>query len=122
MEKGLKSNRILSSTVAVAASSGSVNLRASQTGFHGSKLAHADLDSEQQAKPMPAEPDGLVANVDATLMEQIFDAPKRKREAHVKHHHLADDLWAGFEIEEWGAIFLPRDATKPQFSPQVILL
>ncbi len=56
---------------------------------------------------MPAEPDGLVANVDATLMEQIFDVPKRKREAHVKHYHLADDFWARLKVAEWGAFCYP---------------
>jgi hypothetical protein len=52
---------------------------------------------------MPPEPDGLVADVDATLMKQVFDVPKRKREAHVKHHRQEDDLRAGFEIPKWAA-------------------
>jgi hypothetical protein len=71
---------------------------APSAGFHSGNSALSDLCGEHWAEPVPPEPDGLVADVNATLMEQVFDVPKRKREAHVKHHRQADDLRAGFEI------------------------
>lgn len=44
-----------------------------------------------------------MANVNATLVEQIFYVSKRKWEPDVQHHRQADDLWTGFEVAEWGA-------------------
>ncbi len=41
-----------------------------------------------------------MAHVDASLVQQIFDIPKRERETDVQHHRKADDLGAGFEILE----------------------
>jgi hypothetical protein len=37
-------------------------------------------------------------------MQQVFDIAKREREAEVKHHRQADDLWAGLEVSERGAL------------------
>ena len=42
-----------------------------------------------------------MAHIDATLVQQVFDVPKREREPHVEHHGVADDLWAGSEVAEW---------------------
>ncbi len=41
-----------------------------------------------------------MANVDASLVQQIFDIPKRERETDVQHNRQADDLWAGFKVFE----------------------
>ncbi len=43
-----------------------------------------------------------MAHVDASLVQQIFDIPKREREADVQHHRKADDLRAGFKVFEGG--------------------
>lgn len=43
-----------------------------------------------------------MANVDAALVEQILDIPKRQREANVEHHRQADDLGAGLEVLKRG--------------------
>ena len=51
---------------------------------------------------MPPEPDCLIANVDAALVEQILDIPKRQREADVEHHRQADDLGARLEVLKRG--------------------
>jgi hypothetical protein len=58
-------------------------------------------------EPVPPEPDGLVADVDATLMEQVFDVSRRKRKAHAKHQRQADDLGACFEVPKRGAFGHP---------------
>ncbi len=47
-----------------------------------------------------------MTHVNASLMQQIFDIPKREREADVQHHRKADDLGAGLEILERGRIGL----------------
>ena len=43
---------------------------------------------------MPPVPNGFVADVNATLMQQVFDVPERKRKPDVEHHRQADDLRA----------------------------
>ena len=47
---------------------------------------------------MPPEPHRLVANVDAALVQQVFDILERQRESDIEHHGEADDLGAGFEV------------------------
>ncbi|WP_371810811.1 hypothetical protein [Ruegeria sp. HKCCD7318] len=41
-----------------------------------------------------------MANVDASLVQQIFDIPKRERETDVQHNRQADDLGTGFKVFE----------------------
>ncbi len=41
-----------------------------------------------------------MAHIDASLVKQIFDIPKRERETDVQHHRKANDLRAGFEVFE----------------------
>ncbi len=60
----------------------------------------SDLSSKQRAKPVPPISDSFVAHVDASLVQQIFDIPKRERESDVQHHGQADDLGTGFEVFE----------------------
>lgn len=48
--------------------------------------------------------DSFVADLDATLVQQILDIAQRQREADVEHHRQTDDLGAGFDIAE-GAAF-----------------
>jgi len=37
-------------------------------------------------------PNGLMADVDATLGQEVFDVPKAQWEADIHHHHEADHL------------------------------
>jgi len=74
-------------------------------GFHSLDAPLFDLCGEHWAEPVPPEPDGLVAHVDATLMQQVFDVPQRKRKPHEQHHSKTDDLRTGFEVAEWGAFY-----------------
>jgi hypothetical protein len=39
-------------------------------------LAFSDLIGEQRAEPVPPTPDRFVADVDASLGEQVLDAPQ----------------------------------------------
>src|SRR5271168_3177135 len=60
----------------------------------------ADLGSEHWAKPVPPQPDGLVADVDPALGQQILDVAQRQWVPHVHHHHQTDDLRRTVEISE----------------------
>src|SRR5271165_5001550 len=60
----------------------------------------SDLGGEHWAKPVPPEPDGLVADVDAALGQQILDVAQRQRVSHVHHHDQTDDIWRAVEISE----------------------
>jgi hypothetical protein len=51
-----------------------------------------------------------MADVDATLVQQILDIPKRKREANVHHHGQTDDLGARLEVAKRGNVLSSRDA------------
>jgi hypothetical protein len=48
------------------------------------ELAHAmnplaaDLSGEHRAEPVPPEPDGLMANVDPALEQEVFDVLERE--------------------------------------------
>jgi hypothetical protein len=41
-----------------------------------------------------------VADIDAALMQKIFDIPQRKRKSDVQHHCEADNLGAAVKILE----------------------
>ena len=60
-----------------------------------------NLGGEHWAKTVPPESDGLVADVDPTLGQQILDVAQRQRVSHVHHHHQTDHLWRAVEISEW---------------------
>lgn len=68
--------------------------------FHPLDPPLSDLRSEHRTEPDLPEPDGFMANVDAALMQQIFDLPQREREAHVHHHRKADYLGQRDEVLE----------------------
>jgi hypothetical protein len=60
----------------------------------------SDLGGEHRTKPVPPEPDGLMADLDPTLGQQILDVAQRQRVSHVHHHDQTDDLWRAVEISE----------------------
>ena len=65
----------------------------------------ADFGSEQWTEPVPPVAYRLVADLDATLMEEVLDVPKGQREPHVEHHCQADDAPPACEVVE--ALTLP---------------
>ena len=67
----------------------------------------SDLSGKHQAEPVPPKPHRLVADIDATFMQQILDIAKGKWKPDIHHHRQADDLWAGFEIPKRGAFCHP---------------
>ena len=61
----------------------------------------SDLRGKQRAKPVPPKSNRLVADLDAALMQKIFDIPKRKWIAHIRHNRQADNLRARLEVLEY---------------------
>jgi len=47
---------------------------------------------EVSAEPIDPETDAFVANVDAALVEKVFDIPKREREPDMHHDAKLDDF------------------------------
>ncbi len=60
-----------------------------------------DLGGEHRTKSIPPETDRFMADIDAALVQKIFDIPEREWKPHVHHHGEADDLWAGSEVPKW---------------------
>ncbi len=69
-------------------------------GGHSFYAAFLDLVGEYYTEAMPREPDSLVADVNAVLMEQILHIPRRQRKTVVKHQGQPENLKAGFEVLE----------------------
>src|SRR5208337_3333324 len=67
--------------------------------------------------PVPPKPDGLIADVDPTLGQEILDVAQRQRVSHVHHHNQADDLRRAVEISERVAhgLSLPRAEAQRAF-------
>ena len=60
-----------------------------------------DLAGEHRTETVPPEPYRLMANIDATLEQNIFYLPKRQRIADIHHHREVDHLGRAVEITEW---------------------
>ncbi len=59
------------------------------------------LSGKDGTEPVPPEPHSFMANIDATLEQNIFYLPKRQWIADVHHNHEADHLGRAVEITEW---------------------
>jgi hypothetical protein len=57
-----------------------------------------DLGRAHRAKPFSTNPDGLVADVDPALGQEILDVTQREPVTHVHHHDQTDDLRRAIEI------------------------
>ena len=64
-------------------------------------------------EPIHPEPHTFVADVDAALMEKVFDIPKREREANIHQYAELNDLRRGFEVAERVFAHLPRLIAPP---------
>ncbi|MFZ3326535.1 MAG: DUF4331 family protein [Methylocella sp.] len=71
-----------------------------QIAAHVRDASLTNLGGEHRAKPVPPEPDGLVADVDPAVGQEILDVAQRQRVSHVHHHDQTDDLWRAVEISE----------------------
>ena len=77
-----------------------------------------DLGGEHRAEPVPPEPHGLMADLDAALVQEVLDVAQRERVSDIEHHGQADDLGAGLEVPEGGALGHLREARRQPQSAQ----
>ena len=73
-------------------------------GPHSLDPLAADLGGEHWAQPVPPEPHGFMADLDAPLMQEVLNVAQRERVADVEHHCQADDFGAGLEVPEGGVL------------------
>lgn len=59
---------------------------------HRFRSTFPDLVREESAEPIYPETDAFVADVDPTLMPEVFDIAQRQREAQVNHDCELDDF------------------------------
>ena len=59
-----------------------------------------DLGGEHWAQPVPPKPHGFMADLDASLVQQVFDVAQRERIADLHHYRQEDDLRACLEVLE----------------------
>ena len=57
-----------------------IQMPAPSAGFHARNSALSDLGCQQRTEPMPPVSHSFMADIDATLMEQIFHIAKGQRE------------------------------------------
>jgi hypothetical protein len=55
-------------------------------GSHALDAALSDLGGEERTEPVQPEPNRLVADLDATLVQQVLYIPQRERGADVHHY------------------------------------
>lgn len=65
---------------------------------HRLNAAPSNLGRENRLEPAPPDPHRLMRDVDAALVQQVFDFPQRQRETHLHRDRHADDLGRGFEV------------------------
>ena len=63
-----------------------------------------NLGCEIRGKPLPPEPHRRVADINAALMQQVFNTPDQKRVPDVQDHSQAGDLKTRFEVAEGTAL------------------
>jgi hypothetical protein len=51
-----------------------------------------DFNGKYRAKSVPPKPDGFVAHVDATFVQDTFYVSKRERKPDAEHHRQTDDF------------------------------
>ena len=67
-------------------------------GLHALNATLSDLGGKHRPKAKTPEPGRLMADINTALVKQVFDIPKRQREANIEHHRQADDLRTCIEV------------------------
>ena len=77
-------------------------------GPHSRDPFAADLGGEHRAEAVPPEPHGFMADLDASLVQQVLGVAKRERVTDIKHHRQADDCGTGLEVPEGARWLISR--------------
>ena len=72
-----------------------------------------NFSGEHRTKPVPPKSNRLVADIDATLVQQILNISKRKRKTDIHHNRQADDFGRRLEVLEWVAFCHPEKLGVP---------
>lgn len=64
-----------------------------------------DVSDEHWAKPVPIEPNLLMAIINAAFGQKIVDVPYSMRKTHTHLHFKPIDLGGGVEMAEWAVWF-----------------
>ena len=80
------------------------------------------LMSEYCTKPVPPVLDSFIADIDATLMEQIFDVAQWKLKPYKHQYSKADDLVGSFQIKEWVFILYSKTLWKYHVAVKMSIL
>lgn len=65
---------------------------------HGTTSPFADHPCKEGAKPIAPQPDVFMTDIDAALIEQIFDVTQRQRETNVHRHRKLNDISRCLEL------------------------
>lgn len=60
----------------------------------------ADLYGKHRPEAVPPKPRRLIADIDATLGQQVLHVPQRQRVLHIHHDHRPDNLRRAVEVAE----------------------
>jgi hypothetical protein len=71
---------------------------------HSNHPSALKFRSKHLDKPVPPVTHRFVADLDPALMQRVFYVAQLQRKPNEQHHHQADDLRAGVEIAEPGAL------------------
>ena len=75
---------------------------------HRFRPALADLMGEVSTEAVDPKPDAFVADINAALVEKVFDIAQRQRESDIHHHAKLDDLRRGFKVAKRVLAHLPK--------------
>lgn len=77
------------------------------TGFHAFNPVHAELRGEHRAEPVPLISHRFMADIDAALVQPIFNVSDRKWKANVHHDSQPDNF--GTAMNRHSPSGLPSD-------------
>jgi hypothetical protein len=60
-----------------------------------------DLTGEDRTNSIDPESYAFVTNIDATLVEEVFDIAQRKWKSDIHCNRKLDDLWRRLKVVEW---------------------
>ena len=72
------------------------------------RLMQKGVYSSYTPEPIPPKPNRLVTDIDAALVQQVFNISKRKRKTDIHHHCQADDLRRRLEVAKWRGFCHPE--------------
>ena len=77
-------------------------------------LSAPDFSGEKWIKPIPSEPQGLMAHLNAALMQEILDVPLRELAEDTEHRRQANDFKARAHQQHVSSGVWPIPPAKPQ--------